>query len=123
MKTKLLRKLRKKFKKNVYMECIRISSGEFLYVVRSNHPDDDTPRKYWSEDVDCCCFVNKPQREKICKLCGRYNTSTRCHPTVESAVVHAKCIVDDQIDRYYVRNIRRKNKNTEISNLWKNLKL
>jgi hypothetical protein len=115
MKTKLLRKLRKKFKKYVHIECGMLSLGDFVYWIEVEDVSGEFPPKYRRTIYDCSLFSRDP-------LCCKYVNPYYRHGSMDGAITQARCFIDAQVDSF-IRQAKIEHKKTEISNLWKNLKL
>jgi hypothetical protein len=122
MKTKLLRKLRKKFKKYVHIECGMLSLGDFVYWIEVEDVSGEFPPKYRRTIYDCPLFSRDPEQSKLCSLCCKYVNPYYRHGSMDGAIAQARCYIDARVDSF-IRQVKIEHKETEISNFWKNFKL
>jgi hypothetical protein len=116
MKTKLLRKLRKKYKKDVRIKCYTSSTGESIYWVYVK-----LPKICWLKLYECTRFCRRHSQSK-CRLCNKFGSPFNYHYSMDGAIAQASCYIDAGIYSY-IRRVRKEQEKERTSCVWKNFKL
>jgi hypothetical protein len=125
MKTKLLKKLRKQFKKMVYIKLCREENKSKFYL------EVYCKNKFGCWVKSSCCeeFIKRTdeRKTKFCKYCYDgppiviwHSSEWEKHSCVEGALCHARCIVEKMVLEQAMKKRTRKLQNF-VDKCWKKI--
>lgn len=118
MKTKLLKKLRRKFKNSLRIKCGEFNNkGIYAYWLETNLDTGSLTR--FREVKNCTWFPNEREKFWLCETCRRCKYQNE-NNSIDGIIAFSKCYIEHLVSEY-VQEARKKelieNANKELNNI------